>query len=256
MALEGLAGKVVIVTGGASGIGRAAVERLLAEGAKVMLVDSDEDAVQRTLAELAEHDLAGVVADVSTEDGTERYFAAALERFGRVDGLHANAGIEGPTAPLAEVDPRAFDRLMAVNLRGVFLSLRRMLRTLAQQGSGGAIVCTSSALGLRGRPGLAPYAASKAAVISLTKTAAMEAGPAGVRVNAVLPGPTATPMIERLVEGSGDPAAAREALHAGIPLRRYGRPAEVAALVAWLLSDESAFVNGGIYTVDGGESAG
>jgi NAD(P)-dependent dehydrogenase (short-subunit alcohol dehydrogenase family) len=256
MALQGLAGKVVVVTGGASGIGRASVERLLEEGARVVLVDHDAERVAQALSELRDREVAGAVADVSTEGGTEAYFAAARERFGRVDGLHANAGIEGPVGSIAEIDMADYDRLMAVNLRGVFLGIRQMLRTLAQQGGGGAIVCTASALGLRGRPGLAPYAASKAGVISLVKTAAMEAGPSGVRVNAVLPGPTDTSMIHRLVEESGDPAGARAALHAGIPLGRYGRPQEIAALAAWLLSDESSFVNGGIYTVDGGESAG
>ncbi len=258
MALEGLAGKVVIVTGGASGIGRAAAERLVAEGASVALVDRDEDGVARAVAELGAERALGITADVATEEGTERYFSAAIERFGRVDGLHANAGVEGPPSPLAEVEPADFDRLMAVNLRGVFLGIRGMLRRLADQGSGGAIVCTASSLGLTGRPGLGPYAASKAAVISLTRTAAMEAGPSGVRVNAVLPGPTATPMITRLEEtlSPDDPERVRADLRAIIPLGRYGQPREIAALVAWLLSDESSFVNGGVYTVDGGEAAG
>lgn len=258
MALRGLSGKVVIVTGAGSGIGRASAERLLEEGASVLAVDSDGEAARRLTDELGEERLLGVVADVSTDEGTARYVAAARERFGRVDGLHANAGIEGPAGPLAEVEPTEFDRLIAVNLRGAFLGIREILRTYAEQGGGGAIVVTSSALGLRGRPGLGPYAASKAAVLSLVKTAAMEAGASGVRVNAVCPGPIATPMIERLEEtfGAGDPGSVHDAIEAGIPLGRYGTPAEVAALVAWLLSDESSFANGGVYTVDGGESAG
>jgi NAD(P)-dependent dehydrogenase (short-subunit alcohol dehydrogenase family) len=144
MPLPDLAEKVVVVTGGASGIGRAVVERLLAERSNVALVDLDEDAVAAACAELGEDRLLGVVADVSTEAGTERYFAAALERFGRVDGLHANAGIAEPGKTIAETDPGDFDRMIAVNLRGVFLGLRHMLRTLAEQGTAGSIVSTAS----------------------------------------------------------------------------------------------------------------
>lgn len=137
MALRGLDGKVVIVTGGGSGIGRATVERLLEEGASLALVDSDSAAVERAAAELGGDRLLGVVADVSTEDGTNRYVTAAADRFGRIDGLHANAGIEGPAGPLAEVDPVDFDQLIAVNLRGAFLGIRRTLRVFAEQGRGG-----------------------------------------------------------------------------------------------------------------------
>jgi 3alpha(or 20beta)-hydroxysteroid dehydrogenase len=258
MPLAGLTGKVVVVTGGASGIGRAVVERLLAEEASVVLVDVDAAAVEATSAALGEERLLGVAADVSTEEGTEHYFAAALERFGRIDGLHANAGIEGTGTTLADLDPDDFDRVIAVNLRGVFLAMRRMLRTAGEQGTSSSIVATASGLALKGTVGFGPYSASKAAIIALVRTAAVESGPAGHRVNAVLPGPIATPMIERLEDWAGPEGIAevRELLHGRIPLGRYGTAPEVAALVAWLLSDESSFVNGGVYTVDGGEAAG
>jgi NAD(P)-dependent dehydrogenase (short-subunit alcohol dehydrogenase family) len=256
--LAGLAEKVVIVTGGASGIGRAVVDRLLAEGSRVALVDLDEDGVARALAELGEERLLGVVADVSSEDGTERYVAAALERFGRVDGLHANAGIAEPGPTVAETEPAAFDRMLAVNVRGVFLALREVLRALDRQGTAGSIVTTSSVLGLEGLAGSGSYCASKAAVIALTKTAAIEAGPAGHRVNAILPGPIETPMAARIVAGL--PAEERDVFRRGladsVPLRRIGEPSEVAALVAWLLSDESSYANGGVYSIDGGHAAG
>jgi|SRR5581483_477668 len=250
MPLAGLAGKVVIVTGGASGIGRAVVERLLVEGSAVVAVDLAPVPMETDT-------LLGVTADVSTEEGTERYFEAALERFGRVDGLHANAGIAEPGPTIAETEAAAFDRMLAVNVRGVFLALRRMLRTLDGQGTRGSIVTTSSVLGLQGLAGSGSYCASKAAVIALTKTAALEAGPAGHRVNAILPGPIDTPMAVRIRDGL--PVEEREAFSRGlvdaVPLGRFGEPGEVAALVAWLLSDESSYATGGVYSVDGGQAA-
>jgi NAD(P)-dependent dehydrogenase (short-subunit alcohol dehydrogenase family) len=249
---------VVIVTGGASGIGLAVADRLLAEGSSVVLVDVDEQGVRETIDDRVSDRLLGVVADVSTEEGTESYFAATLGRFGRVDGLHANAGIAEPGPSIADAEPGDFDRMIAVNLRGVFLAIRLMLRTLAAQGTRGSIVTTASVLGLRGFAGSGSYCASKAGVISLTRTAALEAGPDGHRVNAVLPGPIETPMAARIEESlpESEREQFRNALRGLVPLGRYGHAAEVAALVAWLLSDESSYVTGGAFSVDGGQAAG
>jgi 3alpha(or 20beta)-hydroxysteroid dehydrogenase len=257
MPLAGLEGKVVVVTGGAKGIGKAVVERLLAEGSRVALVDVDAESVHAAADELASDRLLGLVADVSSEDDTERYFAATVERFGRVDGLHANAGIAEPGPTVAETSIEAFDRVMAVNVRGVFLGVRRQLRQLAAQGTTGSIVTTASVLGIRGMPGSGAYCASKAAVVGLTRTAAMEAGPAGHRVNAVLPGPISTPMADTIREGlpADEQARFAQSLIDVVPLGRMGEAREVAALAAWLLSDESSYVTGGIFSVDGGQAA-
>ena len=257
MALAGLEGRTVVVTGGASGIGRAVCERLLAEGSSVALVDRNEDAVRAARDELASDRLLAVVADVSTEDGTESYYAAAVERFGRVDGLFANAGIAEPGPTVAETDVDAFDRIMAVNAKGVFLAVRRHLRQLAEQGTTGAMVTTSSVLGIKGMAGSGSYCMSKAAVLGLTRTVAIEAGPAGHRINAVLPGPIATPMADRILDGLSDEERASHARHMLdiVPLARWGEAREVASLVVWLLSDESSYVTGGIFSADGGQAA-
>jgi 3alpha(or 20beta)-hydroxysteroid dehydrogenase len=249
MALRGLTGKVVIVTGGASGIGRATAARLIEEGAHVAIVDVDEENVFRSARELGEDKALAVTADVSVPTDVDRYFAATIERFGRVDGLFNNAAIVAPVLTLAEVTLEAVERVFSVNVFGVFLGLRKMLGVLAEQRSPGVILNTSSGLALRGVEKQGPYAASKAAVVSLTRTAAREAGPAGIRVNAILPGPTETRMY------LGVPQEMRDEYAQLIPLGRNGKPEEVAALAAWLLSEESSNVTGAAYLVDGGEGS-
>ena len=251
-------GKVAVVTGAAGGIGRAAAARLAAEGARVVAVDlpdSDLDAALRAVAEAGGEAIA-VPADVTRPSDHERYAAAAVARFGGIDAFFNNAGIEGAVAPLADYPEDVFDRVMAVNVKGVWLGLRAVFPAMRARG-GGAIVNTASTAGLGGTPHLVAYGASKHAVIGITRTAALEFARDGVRVNAICPAPIETRMMRSIERGGDpdDPESRRAAIAAGLPLRRYGEPEEVAALAAFILSDEASFMTGAAYPIDGGAKA-
>jgi NAD(P)-dependent dehydrogenase (short-subunit alcohol dehydrogenase family) len=244
--MKGLDGKVVLITGAGSGIGHVTAQRLAAEGSRLALVDIDGDRAKAVAEEL---DALALIGDVAEEADVERYFAAAAERYGRIDALHNNAGIEGPLRPLIEFELGDFERLSRINHQGIFLNLRAMLRTARSQASPAAIVNMSSGTGLHGVPGLGAYGSTKAAIIGLTRAAAIEHAQEQIRVNAVVPGPIDTPLFERF-----GPEMRRE-VEARIPQGRLGTAEEVAGLVAFLLSDEVPYMTGGIYTVDGGENA-
>jgi len=242
----------VIVTGAAGGIGRAAVERFLDEGARVVAVDLEGDPLD-ALRDAGDEALHAVAADVTRGEELRRAVAEGAERFGGIDALFNNAGIEGAVVPLEQYPEEEFDRVLAVNVRGVFLGIKHVVPELRRRG-GGAIVNTASVAGLIGDPSISAYVASKHAVLGLTKSAAIAFGPENIRVNAVCPAPIETRMMRALETGlePDDPQSIKKMLEERIPQGRYGTPEEVAAVVAFLCSDDARYVNGGIYTVDGG----
>jgi NAD(P)-dependent dehydrogenase (short-subunit alcohol dehydrogenase family) len=250
-------GKVVIVTGGSSGIGLATARIMAAGGAQVVIAGRTEATLRRAVDEIGADRCEGVLADVAHPEDNFRIVEATQRRFGGVDVFVGNAGIGLPFASIVDQPIDAFDRLMAVNVRGAFLGLKAAIPAIRARG-GGNIVLTSSIAGLKARgSGNAAYVASKHAVVGLTRTAAVECGPLGIRVNCVLPGPTDTPMIHALAQSRSpnDLARGKEDILRGMPLGRYGTADEVAHLIAFLGSDRAGFCTGGIYSADGGMSA-
>ncbi len=247
--------KVAVITGGAGGIGLAAAAKFVAEGAKVLLVDIDESALSRAAGDLGDA-AAWHVADVSDPGGVQSYVGAAIDTFGGIDILLANAGIEGQVNPIVDQDIEMFDKVIAVNVRGVWLSLKYAIPEIAKRG-GGSIVITSSVAGIHGSPGVSPYVTSKHAVIGMMRSAALECAPMNIRVNTVNPSPIETRMMRSLEEGimPGAAEAAHDFIAGTIPLGRYGEPGDVANLMCFLASDEAEFLTGGVYMVDGGISA-
>jgi NAD(P)-dependent dehydrogenase (short-subunit alcohol dehydrogenase family) len=250
--------RVVVVTGAAGGIGVAACERFASEGARIVAVDmvgADLSAVVGA-AEAAGAEAIAVEADVTVEEQVIAYVARAEEQFGRVDVLFNNAGIEGPVAGSLDYEAADFDRVMAVNVNGVFYGLKHAVAAMLR-GGGGAIVNTASVAGLAGTPGVVAYGASKHAVVGLTRTFAREFAGRNIRTNAICPSPINTRMWDALVDGMGgdDPDAFRKSREVANPMGRYGEPAEVAAVVAFLASDDASYLTGAILPVDGGARA-
>lgn len=245
-----LSGKTAVITGGAGGIGLATARLFLAEDANVLLVDLRPNELSAAMENLNSERARGVAADVTQPDQTAAYIQAAVTAFGGVDILVCNAGIEGVISPIHNYPLEMFDRVMAVNVRGAWLALQGALPHLARRG--GSVIFTSSTAGVKGGANMAPYVASKHAIMGLMRSAALEYAPYRIRVNAVNPGPIHTRMIESIEQQAG--GNLRQASIASIPLQRYGTADEVAKMMLFLASDDSAYCTGGAYLVDGGQT--
>ncbi|MBV8892595.1 MAG: SDR family oxidoreductase [Acidobacteriaceae bacterium] len=243
-------GKVMLVTGGGSGIGRATALKLAQEGATVMIGDYIQEGGERTVKMIKDGGgtASFIHADVSVADQVEAMVAKTVQTYGRIDGAFNNAGIEGRMATTVETSEENFDRTIAINLKGVWLCMKYEIPQMLKLG-GGAIVNTASVAGLVGIERLPAYNASKHGVVGLTRTAALEYAQKNIRVNCVCPGAIRTPMTERIIDSGG--MSEQDAV-AAEPVGRWGKPEEIAQAVVWLLSDSASFVTGHPLTVDGG----
>lgn len=241
--------KVAFVTGAASGIGRAAALAFAAEGARVAIADRMEAPLEQLRAEIeaAGGEVLAIRCDVSMPEEVEAAITRTVERFGRLDCAFNNAGVENRATPVHEIELGEWDRILDINLRGTFLCMKYELAEMVRQG-GGVVVNTSSGAGIRGVAGGAAYAASKHAIIGLTRSAALDYARKNIRVNAILPGNIETPMMDRFTGGDVQKAIDLE------PVGRLGKPEEIAEAVLWVCSDLGGFVTGAATVIDGGWS--
>ncbi|KEF62061.1 uncharacterized protein A1O9_00033 [Exophiala aquamarina CBS 119918] len=247
--------KVIAITGAASGIGLAVAEMVATLGGKLALADIDEMALHKTVTSLKSqgYTVIGDVVDVASSNAVDAWIGGVLQQFGRLDGAANIAGVQSSFQNVEDFSNDAWDRVIAVNLTGVMYCVRAQIRAMK---NGGSIVNAASLAGVIGRPGISAYSSSKHGVVGLTKTAAKEVGVKGIRVNAVAPGPIATPMLDQMLKGpSSSSSSATTSTYSSLPLKRIGTAEEVAKLVAFLLSDDSSYITGTVVNVDGGAAA-
>ncbi|MCH2335976.1 MAG: glucose 1-dehydrogenase [Pseudomonadales bacterium] len=251
-----LAGKTAVITGGAGGIGRAAARLFAEEGASVLIADLSEESLAAAVDDIGSNQVSYCVTDVTNADENDEMIAVAEARYGAVNILLANAGIEGAVKPTLEYDEETFDHVMAVNVKGVWLGLKSVIPAMLKCG-GGSIVITSSVAGLSGGPNVAPYSTSKHAVIGLMRSVAKEYAAMNIRVNTVNPSPVETRMMRSLEEGiaPGASATVHDRLVERIPMGRYAEPIDIARVMLFLASDDASWITGSVYAADGGNSA-
>ena len=250
--------KVIIITGATSGLGQDAAVRVASEGAKLVLVDLNEEALKETelliKKESSDAELLTVKADVSNEDEVKNYVDQAVKTFGKIDGFFNNAGIEGKQNLTEDYGSDEFQKVVNINLNGVFFGMKHVLKVMKEQGTG-SIVNTASVGGIRGVGNQSGYSATKHGVVGLTRNSAVEYGQFGVNINAIAPGAIMTAMVEgslKQMDPDNWEEAGKEFVSVN-PMKRFGKPEEVSALVAFLLS-EAGFINGAVINVDGGQS--
>lgn len=252
--MKKLENKIAIITGGSGSIGKITAKLFLEEGAKVMLVDLSEKALQEAAYELNSDHIRYAVADVSNADEVEHYVAETVKLFGKIDVFFNNAGIEGVVKPIEHYPEDVFDTIMSVNVKGVWLGNKYVL---PQMNDGGSIIMTSSVAGVVGFPGLSAYVTSKHAVVGIMRSTALEAASRKIRVNTVHPSPVNNRMMRSIEENSapGHAEDVKKQFETAIPLGRYAEPIEIAQLVLFLASDDSQFITGTTQIIDGGMCA-
>ncbi|WP_179344597.1 SDR family NAD(P)-dependent oxidoreductase [Winogradskyella ursingii] len=254
--MERFKDKVVIITGGSGSIGFTTAQRLASEGAKVLLVDIDEDALKdkQNKAEKDGYNMSYVAADVTKSEDVKKYVEVCLERYHKIDYFFNNAGIEGIVKPMQDYPEDEFDKVIAVNVRGVYLGMKYVIPKIED---GGSIVISSSVAGLQATPGMVAYIASKHAVIGIMRTAALELGERNIRVNTVNPGVVDNRMMRSLEEGlnPGNAEEVKDDFENQVPLGRYAEPKNISDMVTFLFSDDSKYCHGSTFIVDGGMQA-
>ena len=251
--------KVVLITGGGSGLGRAAALSIAKQGAKLVLVDMNKASLEETKNEVLQAAPEAVVelfeANVTNEEEVKNYVQFTVDTFGKIDGFFNNAGIEGKQNLTENYGSDEFEKVISVNLNGVFYGMKHVLKVMKEQGSG-SIVNTASVGGIRGVGNQSGYAASKHGVVGLTRNSGVEYGEFGISINAIAPGAIMTPMVEGSLKqiGGDDWEAVGKEFVSVNPMKRFGKPEEVGNLVAFLLSDSSRFINASVINIDGGQS--
>lgn len=252
--MKRLESKAALITGGAGGIGKATAKQFIDEGARVMLIDLKEDDLRKAKEELNSDHVSYMTADVSKTEEVKKYAAKTKDIFGSVDIFFNNAGIEGPVKPIAAYPIEDFDKVMSVNVRGVWLGMKFITPLMKD---GGSIIITSSVAGLRGTANVSAYVASKHALNGITRSLALELAGKNIRVNAINPSPVDNRMMRSLEKGFSpdDAKSAKSQFEQMIPLGRYAENKDIANLATFLASDDSSFITGAIHSIDGGMTA-